>query len=269
MSTVSVPTPRSGVRTRRFRRLARLGFAVNGVVHLLIGGLSLRVAFGDETTQEADPSGAIARLAESPAGLVVVWAALVALVALGLWQFTFQSRSSDPSRAKRWGRRIVESGKGFASLALAGTTLVFALGGSTSSSATIRAISTDLLARPAGSVVLTIVGGIVLGSGIGFLAIGVRRGFRKLVRIPAGRRGLAVLTLGAAGYVSKGIALGIAGGLFVVAAITGDARRATGLDGALRFLDVPPYGTIALTAIGAGLVMYGGFLIARAKLAKL
>ena len=46
MSTVSVPTPRSGVRTRRFRRLARLGFAVNGVVHLLIGGLSLRVAFG-------------------------------------------------------------------------------------------------------------------------------------------------------------------------------------------------------------------------------
>ncbi|MCJ1674793.1 MULTISPECIES: DUF1206 domain-containing protein [unclassified Rathayibacter] len=269
MSTVSVPTPRSGVRTRRFRRLARLGFAVNGVVHLLIGGLSLRVAFGDETTQEADPSGAIARLAETPAGLVVVWAALVALVALGLWQLSFQSRSSDPSRAKRLGRRIVESGKGFAALALAGTTLVFALGGSTSSSATIRAISTDLLARPAGAIVLTLVGGIVLGSGIGFVAIGVRRGFRKLVRIPAGRRGTAVLILGAAGYVSKGIALGIAGGLFVVAAITGDARRATGLDGALRFLDVPPYGTIALTVIGAGLVMYGGFLIARAKLAKL
>nr|WP_302051481.1 DUF1206 domain-containing protein [Rathayibacter sp. VKM Ac-2835] len=77
------------------------------------------------------------------------------------------------------------------------------------------------------------------------------------------------MILGAAGYVSKGIALGIAGGLFVVAAITGDARQATGLDGALRFLDVPPYGTIALTVIGAGLVMYGGFLIARAKLARL
>lgn len=269
MSTVSVPAPRSGVRTRRFRRLARCGFAVNGVVHLLIGGLSLRVAFGDDTSQEADASGAVARLAETPAGLAVVWAALAALVALGVWQFTLGGRSALPSRARRWGRRLVESGKGFASLALAGTTLVFALGGSTSSSRTIRTVSTELLARPAGAVVLVIVGLIVLGSGIGFVAIGVRRGFRKLVRIPDGRRGVAVLVLGTAGYLAKGIALGIAGGIFVVAAITGDTRRASGLDGALRFLDVPPWGTVALVAIGAGLVMYGGFLIARAKLARL
>ena len=54
MSTVSVPTPRSGVRTRRFRRLARLGFAVNGVVHLLIGSSSGRPALGDVSVALAE-----------------------------------------------------------------------------------------------------------------------------------------------------------------------------------------------------------------------
>jgi hypothetical protein len=147
--------------------------------------------------------------------------------------------------------------------------LVFALGGSTSSSATIRRINTELLTSTVGVVILVIVGGIVLGSGIGFVAIGIRRGFRKLVRIPEGPTGTAVLILGATGYITKGLALGLAGGIFVVAALTGDARQATGLDGAIRFLDVPPYGTIALTLVSAGLVMYGLFLVARAKLAKL
>ncbi|QHC72577.1 DUF1206 domain-containing protein [Rathayibacter sp. VKM Ac-2805] len=269
MSTASVPSPRARVRTRRFRRLARTGFAVNGLIHLLIGGLALRVAVSDETSREADASGAIGRMADSPVGLVVVWAALVGLVALGLWQLSLGGRSSAPGLPARLGRRIVESGKGFASLTLAGTTLVFALGGSTSSSATIRRINTELLTSTVGVVILVIVGGIVLGSGIGFVAIGIRRGFRKLVRIPEGPTGTAVLILGATGYITKGLALGLAGGIFVVAALTGDARQATGLDGAIRFLDVPPYGTIALTLVSAGLVMYGLFLVARAKLAKL
>lgn len=269
MSTVSVPTPRSVVRTRRFRRLARSGFAVNGLAHFLIGGLAIRLALGDTTSQEADPSGAIARLAGTPIGLVIVWAALLALVALGVWQFTLGSRSADPSRAKRWGRRLVESGKGSASLALAGATLVHTLGGSTSSSSTIRRISTELLASFTGVMILVVVGLIVLGTGIGFIAIGVRRGFRKVVRVPEGRRGRVVLVLGTIGYVAKGIALGVAGGIFVFAAVTGDARQASGLDGALRFLAVPPYGTIALALIGVGLIMYGVFLIARANLARL
>ncbi|WKK70502.1 DUF1206 domain-containing protein [Rathayibacter oskolensis] len=117
--------------------------------------------------------------------------------------------------------------------------------------------------------VLALTGAIVLGSGIGFIAIGVRRGFRRLVRLPPGRRGRLVSTLGVSGYVAKGVAVGLAGGIFLVAAATGDADRASGLDGALRFLAVPPYGTAALVVVGLGVIQYGAFLMARTTLARL
>ncbi|NQX10252.1 DUF1206 domain-containing protein [Microbacteriaceae bacterium VKM Ac-2855] len=269
MPSQSALSARSGRRTRRFRRLARTGFAVNGLIHVLIGATAIGLAFGDDSVDEVDPSGAIARLASTPLGLTVAWAAFSGLVALGLWQLTRFVGGTVADEPITWGRRISEAGKGLASLALGGTTLVFALGGSTSSSTTIRRINTELISSPLGSWILVAVGLTVLGSGIGFVVIGIRRGFRKLVRIPLGRRGAAVLSLGAAGYLAKGVALGIVGAIFVVAAATGDARQASGLDGALRFLAVPPYGTAALVIIGIGLIGYGVFLVARAKLARL
>ncbi|WP_213814471.1 DUF1206 domain-containing protein [Glaciihabitans sp. dw_435] len=269
MSTVSVPTARSLVRTRRFRRMARTGYTVNGLIHFIIGGFAIRLAFGDTSSQEADPSGAIARLASGPVGLIFVWAALGALLSLGIWQLTRGGLSDNPSRLKRWGRRIAESGKGLASLTLAGTVLIFALGGATSSSETTRDVNTALLTTSTGVLILVGVGLTVFGSGIGFIAIGIRRGFRKLIRIPTGRRGRIVLVLGASGYIAKGISLGIVGGTFVAAAVTGDAQQASGLDGALRLLAVPPLGTIALVLVGIGLINYGIFLVTRAKLARL
>lgn len=269
VSTDRLPIPRPALRVRRFRRLARLGFAVNGLLHLVIGAIAIRLAFGDTSTMEADPSGALARLTSAPLGSIAVWAAFSAVLALGLWQLTLGGRSESPSRPVRWGRRLAESGKGVSSLVLAGTTFVFALGGSASSSSTIRTINEELVASTTGLVVLGLVGAVVLGTGIGFVAIGARRGFRKLIRVPDGRRGRFVSSVGAAGYVSKGIAIGIAGGVFIAAALTGDAESATGLDGALRLLAVPPYGTVALVVIGLGVIQYGVFLMMRTRLARL
>ncbi|SMH44296.1 protein of unknown function [Rathayibacter oskolensis] len=269
VSTDSLPIPQPRSRVRRFRRFARLGFAVNGLLHLVIGAIAIRLALGDTSTAEADPSGAIAGLTSAPLGSSAAWLAFSAVLALGLWQLTLGGRSDSTSRTTRWGRRVVEAGKGLASLTLAATALVFALGGSTSSSQTIRTVNQELVASTTGVIVLGLTGAIVLGTGIGFVAIGIRRGFRKLIRVPHGRRGRVVTTLGTTGYVAKGVAIGIAGGIFITAAFTGDADSATGLDGALRFLAVPPYGTIVLALIGVGLIMYGVFLLARVMLARL
>ncbi|KQQ03597.1 MULTISPECIES: DUF1206 domain-containing protein [unclassified Rathayibacter] len=269
MPTDLTPRRLPGSRIRRFRRLARLGFAVNGLLHLVIGAIAIRLAFGDTSVVEADASGAIARLTSAPLGRFAIWAAFAAVLALGLWQLSLGGSSDSPRRATRWGRRVVEAGKGLASLALAGTALVFALGGSTSSSTTIRTINQELVATTTGLVILALTGAIVLGSGIGFIAIGVRRGFRKLIRVPSGRRGRVVSALGTSGYIAKGVAVGLAGAIFLVAAATGDADRATGLDGAFRFLALPPYGTAVLVVVGLGVVQYGVFLMARTTLARL
>ncbi|HEY3409492.1 MAG TPA: DUF1206 domain-containing protein, partial [Propionicimonas sp.] len=63
---------------------ARAGYAVNGLLHLLIAWLGLQVAFG--RAAKADPSGAMAMVAATPAGLVILVAIVVAFVLLAVWQ---------------------------------------------------------------------------------------------------------------------------------------------------------------------------------------
>ena len=74
-----------------------------------------------------------------------------------------------------------------------------------------------------------------------------------------------MIVAGRFGYVAKGIALGIVGGLFVAAAATADSDKAEGLDGALKSLVGVPGGQVVLIAIGAGLILYGLFCLARAR----
>jgi hypothetical protein len=249
--------------------VARTGFAMNGLIHLLIGGIAIGLAFGDSSAVDADQSGALEQLAGSALGLVAIWAAVVGLLTLGVWQLTRAGGSSHPHRLARWGRRISESTKGIVYLGIGGSALVIALGGTLDSSRTINGLATRLLENPLGGWILLGVGLGVVGSGIGFISIGARRSFRKLIRVPEGGVGRAVVVLGISGYVAKGIALGITGVLFVVAALTSDAQRVTGLDGALRALGDLPFGIVWLVLVALGLIQYGLFLVARAKLARL
>jgi hypothetical protein len=69
-----------------------------------------------------------------------------------------------------------------------------------------------------------------------------------------------VVQLGWTGYVAKGIALGVVGGLVMAAAATADASRAGGLDEALRAMRDQPYGSVLLLVIGLGIAAYGGYV---------
>ena len=71
------------------------------------------------------------------------------------------------------------------------------------------------------------------------------------------------------GYVAKGIAIGVTGILFVVAAFTHDPSKAGGLDAALHSLAALPFGALILWVVGAGLVIYGIYCFARARYARM
>jgi hypothetical protein len=256
-----------------FRALARSGFAVNGLLHILIGGIAIGVAVGGGGSGgsggEADQSGALRQLSATPGGLFVLWAAVVGLFALGVWQLVTVPLVSDPDAKKKWGRRFSEAAKAVVYFALGATALVFALGGSTSSSNSSQTLSAQLLATPGGVFLLVAIGLVVAGIGVGYVVIGIRRTFRKKITVPSGQAGKAVVALGIFGYVAKGIALVVVGVLFVVAAAKTDAAAASGLDGALKALAELPYGVAILTAVGIGFIAYGVFQIARARLARL
>src|SRR6476661_1286032 len=67
-----------------FERAARGGHVMSGFVHLLIGYIVVRLAFGGGGT--ADQSGALGTLSSTTGGAIVLWIAVVVFVALGLWR---------------------------------------------------------------------------------------------------------------------------------------------------------------------------------------
>jgi hypothetical protein len=63
--------------------------------------------------------------------------------------------------------------------------------------------------------------------------------------------------------------LGTVGVLFLIAALTGDAAKADGLDGALKTLATLPFGPAILILVGVGLIAYGVYSFVRARFARL
>ena len=268
----SAATARKVARTAEgstpFRTLARVGYAVNGLLHLLIGLIAIGVATGTSGAK-ADQSGALGQLAATPGGVFVLWAIVIGLVALGLWQVleAFLVPAYDPKR--KWAHRIIELGKGVAYLAIAATAFAFANGASSDAAKSTQDFAAALLAAPGGILLLVLVGLLVLVIGGFFVYRGAAQKFTESITVPDGPGGSAIVALGVFGYVAKGIALAVVGILFLVAAFTANAAKATGLDGALKALIDLPYGAAILITVGVGLIAFGLYSFARARYARL
>ncbi|WP_423918654.1 DUF1206 domain-containing protein [Frigoribacterium sp. 2-23] len=252
--------------SRPMTTLARVGFAMNGVIHILIGVIALGVAFGDGG--EADQGGALGQLASHPGGAVLLWVIVVGLWALGSFQILEAALVRGTERDD-WAERAKAGGKGIAYLAVGFTAFTFARGGSSDSSGQTQSISARLLAAPGGVVLLVVLGLAVIAIGAYLVAKGARQKFREDLVVPAGSAGRTTVALGVVGYVAKGVALGVVGVLFVVAAVTADPSEATGLDGALKSLASLPFGQVVLTAVALGLIAFGVYSFVRARRARL
>jgi hypothetical protein len=259
---------RSARSSTPLRFLARTGFAVNGIVHILIGLIAIAVALGD-AGGEADQSGALSRLNSTPGGAFVLWAVVVGMFALGLWLVLSAFLTVGGDSRRKWARRLMELGKAAAYLALGSAAFTVALGGPTDAAGSASTASATLLATPGGVILLFLVGLLVLGIGAYFIYKGLARTFTDDLTVPNGPVGTATIGFGVCGYVAKGIAVGVVGLLVVVAAFTLDASKSTGLDGALRSLATLPFGMVILVVIGAGLVAYGLYCFVRARRARL
>jgi vacuolar-type H+-ATPase subunit I/STV1 len=259
---------RTAKRSAPLRMLARLGFLVNGVLHVLIGVLAIQIALGVGDL-EADQSGALQQVATRPGGIAVLWLVVIGLFALTVWQIVETVTVDEKDVRRRWNARVTEAGKAVVYAAIGATAFVFAVGGTTSTAATTRMFSGDLLASPGGVVLLIAVGLGVFIAGVSFVVIGIRRRFSKLMTVPRGGLGRVVSTVAIFGYIAKGIAIAVVGILFVGAALTSDVDHATGLDGALEALAALPFGVFILFVIGIGMMAFGVFLFARARWARL
>jgi len=249
--------------------VARSGFAVMALLHIVIGAIAVALVFG--APGQAEPTGAIEQLAANPWGPAVMWAAFIACAGLSLWQLSEATlRARSLPRRRRLGKLV---SSGFLSIAYGSVGLSFAgfaLGNRGDSGDSTRDFSTVLVRSPYGVPVLIALGLTIIGIGVYFIVKGVGKKFKEeLAHFEGTRRGHLISSLGVAGHIAKGLALMLTGLLFVIAAATNDPGSSTGLDGSLKALRDHPYGPALLLAIGAGFIAYGAFALLRARFGRM
>jgi len=246
------------------RRIARIGFVVLGILHILIGATAISIAV-DGTPGKADQGGAMEELRHSAIGGLVLVVVAAALVALAVWRIADALLARVAGDATKWGRRLKNLGIAAVYLVLAGSAIVYAAGGRADPSQSSQTLSARILSAPGGEILLVVIGLAVVAVGGGFVAGAITRSFTKELHMPPGKRRAGIELFGVIGYLAKGVAVAMTGVLFVIASVTEDPHKAAGLDAALRGLAAAPFGAALLCAVAAGLVAYGIFCIARAR----
>lgn len=250
--------------SRGLEIVARAGYAVSGLLHLLIGVIAFQLAFG--RGGEADVSGAVAQLAAQPVGPILLWACFGACAALALWQLGNATLGYRRKTDNKPSKRLSAVGQAIVFAGLAATILSFTMGKGKNSRESASDVTVTLMKAPFGIVLLVAIGAGIMITGIVFAVRGFMRTFEKDLALsykePARKFQSGV---GVVGYVAKGIALLLVGLLVVIAAVRVQPEQSTGLDGSLRALREQPYGPYLLAAVAVGLIAYGLFLMVKAK----
>lgn len=255
-------------QTAPLRVLARGGYVASGVLHLIIGALAVSLVVHDGRG-EADQASALTSIARLPLGTAALWALALLFFALGGFHIVHGFALRCPSRAERWRRRLAEWGQAVAFCTMGGGAIAVSVGARPDPDHTAQEASRGLLTLPGGTVLLVLLGLTVVGVGAAWIWMGLSRSFRKQIDLPAGWRGHAISTLGAVGYIGKGGALMLVGGLLAFAGSRESAAAAGALDSAITALQDLPGGPIVTLLISAGFFAYGVFSIFRARLARL
>ena len=252
--------------------LARVGLVAYGVVHVLIGWLALQLAWG-VGGESADQSGALATLAETPVGGPLLWVVGIGLFALALWQAAEALRwrqamtSSGKRRRDAVGKVVKSVAKAVLYVLVGILALQTANGTETSSEESTDQAAEGVIGLPGGRFIVGAAALIVLAVAVYHVRKGWTKKFLEGVDTstasPSTRRWIE--RLGQVGYVAKGFALLVVGGLLAWAAISFDADKAAGLDAALRTVLEAPYGKWLLTLTALGLAAFGVFCFARAR----
>jgi|tagenome__1003787_1003787.scaffolds.fasta_scaffold20903703_2 hypothetical protein len=263
-------TARRAARSGALETLTRIGFIGYGLVHLAVAWLAVQIALG-HPGGTGDQSGAFRYLAERPFGRFLLVAIIIGLIAMAVWQLLLAVVGHREERGfSRTAERFASLARAVIYGALAWTAYQVVEGAEPSNAAQQESTTAGLMARPWGHPLVGLAGLIVVAVGLGMIWYGWRKKFeRRLMvsRMSARHRGLAA-HLGQAGYVAKGVAFGIVGGLLLDAAVSDNPARSRGLDAALHLLVEQPYGALLLMLVAVGFAAFGIYCFFQSRYRK-
>lgn len=258
---------------RTVARVGRVALATKGVLYIVVGLLATQVARGDGGA-EADQQGALESVARQPFGRVLLFMAVVGLLAHVAWRVALAVRgepgddedgSSMAKRAFNVGRAVV-----YLSLTAAAVRLLTRSPSSGGDDDTQERSTSIVLDLPAGRYLVMAAGAVVIGVGVWNVRKAVTRSFCEdldLSSLDRSRRRM-VDALGVGGFVARGAAFALVGWFLIVAGFRHDPDESRGLDDALRELVATTYGPPLLFALAIGLVLFGAFQLVDARLRR-
>lgn len=245
------------ITSTSFRVLLTVGLVAYGVVHILIGWIAVQIAWsGRGAGQEASQKGALAEMAQQPFGLVLLWITVVGLFALAVWQVieAIWGHRDRPAGLKRIRKRLGSVGRAISYTVIAFAAIATVRGDAGSGNSSEEGWSARLMSVTFGRLLVIAIGIAIIALGVRLIRRGIKKKFTDDL---AGGVGRNVVRLGQVGYIVKGIAFVIVGGLFGWAGVTYDAEKAGGIDDALRTVHDAPFGAVLLTVMALGLICFG------------
>lgn len=257
--------------SRTVEWIARAGYPVSGLLHVLIAYIIVQIAFG--SAGDADQTGALATLAAQPGGVASLWIVALGLLALALWRlaetvlglhpgehsFAHMRESPLVNRLKAFGLALLYLGLAFAAVQ-------FALGVGRQGSDRAEGLSARLMQSDGGKTVLVAVGLAIAAFGGYFVYKGASKKFLGDLTVPGGP---LIIVLGMAGHVAEGLVLFAAGTSVIGATFLHDPTRATGLDAAVEALGEAQFGQAILIVAAAGFAAYGLYSFALARYSRM
>ncbi len=257
--------------TTWFEYAARAGYAISGVLHLLIAYIVVRLALGGGGN--ADQSGALAALGNRTGGSIALWITALGLFALALWRVAESvvgSHPNDPTTNDEGAKQQFTRAKSIALAviycSLAISAIRFATGTGQSSGQQNTGTSARMMQSGGGKVALLAIGLVVIGVGGYHAYKGVSQKFLDDLKVPGGS---LLPQVGTLGYIAKGAVLIGAGLLVIVATLRADPAKAAGIDAAVKTLGEAPFGKFLLILAAVGFAAYGAYCFALARFARM
>jgi cytochrome bd-type quinol oxidase subunit 2 len=270
----AVATTRRASNSKWLDRTARLGFVARAVVYAVVAGLALRLAFGEQNSEQANKQGALQAIADQPLGSAVLVVLAIGLAGYALWRlseaaFGYEDESDDK---KRTAKRLASAGKAVIYVVFCASTIAVIAGRSNGNSEQQqKAWTARVLDWPGGQALVFAAGLAIAAGGIYLIVRGVTTKFEKKLdtgRMSPGMKRFST-TVGLVGSVGRGVVFGLLGWLLIDAAIDYDPNESQGIDGTLRTIADQAYGQVLLFLTALALFAFAAYSLVEARYRRL
>lgn len=242
----------------------RAGYAGRGLTYLVIAGFSLwAISHGG---QAQGPSSALADLENTTGGRVILVLIFLGLLAYAAWRVVAAAMDLDAHGTDAKGllarAGMAVSGLLHLGLSFAALSLLLSSGGSEGESRLQEWVGT-VMGWPGGRWLVGIAGLAIIGAGAKYVIEGWTESYeRYLAASSFTSRWRTALRVGVAAH---GVAIGVTGLLFLIAAWQVDSSEAGGLAGAFDWLGEQAHGRALVVALCLGLLAFSLFCFVNAR----